>query len=689
MVGLALRGAQRNVGIWLFKEGFRVAISNLSSIVNATFVKRFSGLSGQTSTQSLTNSNSSSTSISSGLRFGAQTFARAIQGLNAGISYLNISKATLESLTKVTDKMILLTEKAMKISTSSDARKNLNLEFKRLASKFEKVAEDAKFGERDVLDVNEMEALFTTLGLDQETSQTIAEVFKKFTTPEDDENLASQAVKGSRPYRIPASAYRNAVSDSSYYLEKISDGPMTAGGISTVNNVFTASDDILNQNPGQVAVFTQDTAGSLTTMDAGTLSSDVTLQAVNESTGYSVIESTEDFLGFNGSGFNQLFVVDAQGQVVHQVTNESSSVDFTRASITSDNLTVAYARLTGADLTVHTATTAALGNDPATSTDTTLETLAAASSVRDLQVNNAGSYVGYIKTVGGLDSMQLRDTAGNTPDAFLAGLGSAVSSFGFYDNDKIAVKYDNGVNYDVKLYTDGAGSFTNLKTGVAAGTFTVLEKTTGSQGYVAYYDTVSSTVAMYGTSDGSTVVASHALGAGDSLSSLAMAFNSSGQAEVMIGAALPSYTGDSDTELYRLKANAAASSGSVLARSSAEYEEIFDGTLDIASRPNAYRMLHDLKALREEMHKNMKGIDYAVEVIGKNIDLVRASGFAFLNLSSSISSSDDAEKVAALLRDEIRKNARGALAQAENLENIVVASLALNEDSLTKSGVSD
>ena len=93
-------------------------------------------------------------------------------------------------------------------------------------------------------------------------------------------------------------------------------------------------------------------------------------------------------------------------------------------------------------------------------------------------------------------------------------------------------------------------------------------------------------------------------------------------------------------------------------------------------------MLHDLKAMKAQLSDNLDGVNYATDIILKNIDLVRAAGFAFLDLSSTVSSEDDADKVAALLRDNIRKNAPAALAQAENLQNIAVAALALSEDSI-------
>ena len=665
-----------------------MAVTNLSNVVNSKFILRFAGLAGSGSSRNPL-SGSSTTSISSGLRFGAQAFGQAVQGLNAGISFLNITRGALEELTKITDKLIVLTEKSTKLSTASDARKNLQLDFDRIAREFEELVDAGKFGNRKVLSLSDMSELFTTIGLDKESSDSIAQIFKEFSTPDSDvDSLASDKVKGTRPYIVPTAAYRKLTSSSPYFLEKISDGPMVAAGISTVNSVYTATDDILNQNPGRVALFTQDASGSLQTMQGGILSSDVTFKTVNETTGYSVIQSTENFLGFNGAGVGQLFLVDTSGKAVHQFTNESTAVTFGGVSISADNLTIAFSRKTGVNQTVLTIKSGLIGENPTAGVNTTLETLALADGVLSLQINNDASYVAYTKSVGATYTMQLRDTATNTADAYLQTVADATGTLGFYENNKIAFGSYNGGGggagaYDINFFTDGNVGHVSAIAGIYETTLKTLEKTTGSVGYVAYSDFIVGKVSINSISAGvGTEVASYTIGSGNTVSSIGLAFNSTGQVEAMISGRLPSYSGDSDLELYRLRANPSASSGRAYARSTAEYEKIFDGTVNILTRPNAYRMLHDLKAMKAQLSDNLDGVNYATDIILKNIDLVRAAGFAFLDLSSTVSSEDDADKVAALLRDNIRKNAPAALAQAENLQNIAVAALALSEDSI-------
>ncbi|MCO6431989.1 MAG: hypothetical protein J5J00_14110 [Deltaproteobacteria bacterium] len=118
------------------------------------------------------------------------------------------------------------------------------------------------------------------------------------------------------------------------------------------------------------------------------------------------------------------------------------------------------------------------------------------------------------------------------------------------------------------------------------------------------------------------------------------------------------------------------------ARFTVEYDSLFADNVTLTTRPNAYKVMTDLKALREQIDDNVKAVENAIDTVGKNIDLVRTAGLAFLELSDQINSSQEAEQVASSLRDRIRREAAKALSQAENLEPIIVATLALNPDDL-------
>ena len=117
-------------------------------------------------------------------------------------------------------------------------------------------------------------------------------------------------------------------------------------------------------------------------------------------------------------------------------------------------------------------------------------------------------------------------------------------------------------------------------------------------------------------------------------------------------------------------------------RTTIEYSELFDDQVSILTRPNAHKVLNDLKALKDQIATNVEALDSGIKIIGDNLDLVRAAGVAFLDLSNQIEGEVEAEEVASRLRDQIRRDAPAALAQAENLEAMIVAALALNPEEL-------
>lgn len=122
--------------------------------------------------------------------------------------------------------------------------------------------------------------------------------------------------------------------------------------------------------------------------------------------------------------------------------------------------------------------------------------------------------------------------------------------------------------------------------------------------------------------------------------------------------------------------------GTPFARSVPDFASIFDDERNIRGRPEAYLMFQDLKALRTQIDKNLKGIDRAVDVLGKNIQLVRATGLALLELSDQIKGDENAEQIASKLSLMIRSSAGNALSQAANLEPITVAALTLDLENL-------
>jgi len=82
-----------------------------------------------------------------------------------------------------------------------------------------------------------------------------------------------------------------------------------------------------------------------------------------------------------------------------------------------------------------------------------------------------------------------------------------------------------------------------------------------------------------------------------------------------------------------------------------------------------------MKKLRQTLQSNVKALNQTTDVIGRNIELVRAVGLAMLDLSSSIAGDATAASIAEELQGRIRTSAPLLLSQAHNLEAISVAGL--------------
>ena len=82
-----------------------------------------------------------------------------------------------------------------------------------------------------------------------------------------------------------------------------------------------------------------------------------------------------------------------------------------------------------------------------------------------------------------------------------------------------------------------------------------------------------------------------------------------------------------------------------------------------------------MRELRQVLDSNIKALDDASEVVGRNLKLVRVVGLAMLDLAGSIPSNATAASVAEELQTRIRQQAPLLLGEAHNLQAIAIAGL--------------
>ncbi len=108
-------------------------------------------------------------------------------------------------------------------------------------------------------------------------------------------------------------------------------------------------------------------------------------------------------------------------------------------------------------------------------------------------------------------------------------------------------------------------------------------------------------------------------------------------------------------------------------------KDLFDLQRSITRQADAQAVLDDLYALHGQISANINALDGATDLLYEHALLARSTAIAMVGIVEQIDSDVDAAEAAKMLRKAIKRTPREALAHAENLEPLVVASLTLDE----------
>lgn len=666
----------------------------LSGIITGGFIRQFAELAKQTRSGGRAGFEQPEASLGAGLRIGARTFSTALDGLNAATSFVSISKQSLEELGDLTNDLIRITERATLVSTNSETRKSLDLEFKKKAAEFRNVVSNATTGGEEFLSKEGLAEVFESVGLSKENSQAVAQVFSSFVTTSSDDSLASEYVKSSSG-GIPVGAFNSRRSDSALRMDKLTNSGIANGAISAANSVFVDEDDILNQNPGFDSLFTISSIGNINGLEAGAITRDIKLLAVDEDTGYAIIESNTNILGYNPTGRRNLFVVDPSGEIVQQLTtNTLAGVTYTDAAISSfaggSDPVVVFNETNGTSETIAMVTISGIGVNPADLTSQDIES-GTSMGFTSLDITDGGESILFRASASGSEAVYLWDVLGTSYNSDLLSYNTAID-VGFiaqgddYSASMVGIHSSDGRLISVAY--SGGTAFSEID----SGTFGAVEFS--ADGYIAVDNTAFERVDVITVSPGGGFASKETIlsyGVGDSITKLSIAPGFNGDRyNIGIVGNLGTLSGDTDTELYRISTNPQATTGPRRDRSTPDlYDEIsgeqlnalFNEESSIGTRSGAFRVLKDLKTLKSQIDKNVVALDAAHTAIENNIKLVRTAGKAMLELAEQVNSETDADDLASILRAKIRAGGNQAiLAQAGNLNAISVAALTLSSD---------
>jgi hypothetical protein len=101
----------------------------------------------------------------------------------------------------------------------------------------------------------------------------------------------------------------------------------------------------------------------------------------------------------------------------------------------------------------------------------------------------------------------------------------------------------------------------------------------------------------------------------------------------------------------------------------------FDGSVNLTDRYRAKAAADQLEEVSGRFASNLEFVAEGKEIVSANLELARAAGFAFLDLSEEVNESAEIDDAVDSLVARIRKAGSAALKQAENLESMTVAAL--------------
>jgi hypothetical protein len=651
------------------------------SSINGRLVSSLTGISGTKNSATKAIQLSGNTEAATNrikIRDTSDTFARAAGKISSAGSYLQQSKEIISDLLEIVDKTIKVVDKSAKAGTSESQRRQLDKEFAKQQKEFDKLVEEAKLNGVDLLSKEGLESILELAGLSPEKSASIAKVFASFSTSKNGDELVDTS---SRPQKkvIPASVQPPTPTET-FVRTKISrntdedtPGPVFAH---TGGAIFQDDDDPTFQTaPGtDTAVFVNEIR-STQAVDA--LTFDARVLAVSEQSGYTVIESAQDFFGYNPGGMNQLYLLDKEGTPLMQLTEFAFGIIVESADVSSDGLKVAFVASddflgTNPDMSDDVYLSIAYEIDPGGIGSRELYNISDLSEgsnvISGVKISESGKYIlfdgtGELNATGeSLNGFVIYNTEKGSSDT------SAASS------SRRALAVDsNGLSYTIvrstkEIYSYAQDTGENIE--FEPGKFSTLHYISedgklgfkDNSGVIKYAD-----LTQDATDSGTTVYAPQS---GDSITRLSISNTSSGDVRVVATGTIvanepivQAYMFETYEQNVKTNSNRADS-----------VSKVFDYSL--RNRANAIRALEDLKDIKKQLGQNLTALESGMEAVKANLEISIAMSQSLAEVSQT-ERIDNADKIAEGIRKKILTYgvSSQALNQITNLDEIAAAAV--------------
>ncbi len=677
-----------------------MTIKSISSVINLNFLQRIGGSVSSSSVQASASSGSESVQITlGGLSNGARLMTQAMSGLNSLISFINITKQDLVEFKKISEEMVNVVTKATRAGTGQSIRSALNVDFQELITEFKNKVSEMSGRQYDGIDQKGIEEIFSLIGFDKKTSESFSKLIESFNfqlNSDGDTVLVSDISQARRPISIPSSALQTRIRTS--YAN--GDGTFYARDNQTVASPF----NINSVNTGDVDddgiqdIVFQNTDGTLYRGEKnadGTFRTTVSIATISGRAAYGQGklvdldgDGKDEFINLNSDGSSNTYLQISTG------ASDLISTTDTLIGTNSGNLGFDFADFDGdsnADLVYFDSTLGSvawragdgLGGFGAAQAISAYSSAGGASAIKSSDVNGDGfNDVVFLQDDG--FTVSLGDGAGN----FATGVtyNTTINSSNAKDfilsdldsNGSADIVVPDSTNGQLRVWVNsGTGTYSSGNAiSVGIGTQSVFLRdinNDGNQDIVTLNQNERTLSSIFGNGDSTfqdriTSTLAKTPGAG-----IIGDFNGDGLTEVIIGNQLSAGASSFST----LDSTPTVVETTGIRGSGTDYSTLFAPRRNILSRPDAFRMLADVKALDKQIQDNIDNMDKSWQYVADNMQMIRQVGLAFISASNEVAedSVQDPNRMISILQEKIRNGSREGLNLLENLENIVAVTL--------------
>lgn len=619
-------------------------------------------------------------SLTSGQR-GSSRITAAYAGLNSAANLLNTAGNILNKIQDILTKASDLADRASEDGISQSKADELNSKFKKLGGEVDDLLDSSSSGAINITDLNDIEAVLQAAGLSKENSEGLADALSKIQVF-DGSSIASTSISTEeRVVRVSRAETANSSSDT-FTKTRLTDGTAAttqSSYVTTSGSVTYQSDtyDPLNNNGGSADTF-------VTVTDSGTTSSltnikeNTVLLAVSENSGRSLIKSSEDLLGYNENGYEQIYLVE-NGTVLQQLSNFTrATTDISSADLSADGRKAIFtstADLVGANddaseevysLVLDDRATLGQADPAADIVLTQVTNLAEGARVQQAKSSEDGRYVAYTAVGTGIRGTVIYDRRTDTSDT-TESLSNAVL-VGFTSNNTVALKQNTNA---VDLKTFGVEDLTSVLSAGSYSNFSVSQT-----GQLAFLDEAGNEIKVGDVTVGSptfstvATVEDSADVTSISVSEVTDANANQGVRLTVVGQLESSDTSD---QVYVIKQDVSGSDTNSSTPTS-DTGTLFE--LNISTRADAQRVAAYLEKTIQKIEINTSALKDAESSVKKTLKDVAELSNALKGITGKLNSSADAEKLA----NEISKKLKNSNIDITKINNITDVSGLLSSD---------